>query len=147
MHPPRKITWSKSGSVAYVTPDGQGVNVRAFKRDPSTGKWELGKDHPMVLPHDQTVYPIVHLSWSHLGTDLAVIDAAGRLMIFTLYLVLDRMNAARTHLTDHEDELSAIVGMHWLSILPHEKRVCVSADIFREYAALRQPAKGETKTL
>lgn len=83
----------------------------------------------MTLPHDQAEYPIVHLSWSHLGTDLAILDAAGRLIIFSMVYALDRMSPVRTHLTEDEDEVSVVVGMHWLSILPHEKRVCVFATI------------------
>jgi len=119
----RKVSWSKAGCVAYIASDGNTVNLRAFKRDPSTGRWELGKDTPLNIPHSQDGFPIIHLSWSHLGTDLAVIDSAGRLMIFAIAIVVDRMVLSRAYISDHEDEMDAVVGMHWLSISPHEKRV------------------------
>ncbi|KAF2198211.1 hypothetical protein GQ43DRAFT_443542 [Delitschia confertaspora ATCC 74209] len=118
----QKIAWSNSGCIAYITPDGHGVNLKAFMRNPATDKWEFGKDTSLTLPHSQHDFPIVHLSWSHLGTDLAVINSAGRLIMFTAAFALDRMILARQHFVDQEDEMGAVVGLHWLSILPHEKQ-------------------------
>ncbi|OCK74259.1 hypothetical protein K432DRAFT_430130 [Lepidopterella palustris CBS 459.81] len=118
----QKIAWSKSGCVASITPDGRGVNFRAFFRNASDGKWVLGNEMPLKnLPaHDE--FPYVHISWAHIGTDLAVLDSAGRIYIFTNAFVLGRMNLTKTHVVDQEDEMAAVVGMHWLSIIPHQQK-------------------------
>lgn len=78
----QKITWSKNGCVAYITPDGHSVKLRVFSRNTATGKWDLGKDALVDLPR-QNEFKYVHISWSHLGNDLAVFDAAGHVSILT----------------------------------------------------------------
>ncbi|KAF2182172.1 hypothetical protein K469DRAFT_669982 [Zopfia rhizophila CBS 207.26] len=118
----QKIAWSKSGCVAYITSDGDGISLRVFSRDASSGKWALGKDTSLDIPHRHGGLPLVHISWSHLGNDLAVMDAAGRVLIFSCAMVLDRMATTRAHVVDPEHEMDAVVGMHWLAILPYEQK-------------------------
>jgi mediator of RNA polymerase II transcription subunit 16 len=119
----RKITWSKNGCVAYISPDGYTVNLKVFSRDTETGKWDLRKDVPLELPQGRDVFPLAHLSWSHLGNDLAVMDEAGRVMIFSCAMALDRMHLMRAEIAHPESEIDAVVGMHWLAILPYEQKV------------------------
>ena len=121
--PIRRIAWSKNGCVAYISPDGYTVNLKVFSRDTETGKWDLGKDVPLEPPTGREIFPFVHLSWSHLGNDLAVMDEAGRLMIFTCAMALDRLQFIRAELVHPESEVDAVVGMHWLAILPYEQKV------------------------
>ncbi|KAF2266920.1 hypothetical protein CC78DRAFT_566632 [Lojkania enalia] len=118
----QKIAWSKNGCVAYITPDGYAVNLRVFSRDLSTGKWDLSADTPLELPQTQDEFQYVHVSWSHLGNDLAVADAAGHVMIFSCAMALDRMTFIRADITQPEAEMDAVVGMHWLAILPYEQK-------------------------
>lgn len=119
----RKISWSKNGCVAYITPDGYSVNLKIFSRNPETGKWALGKTVPLELPQGSEVFPLIHLSWSHLGNDLAIMDQAGRVMIFSCAMALDRMHFTRAEIAHPESEVDAVVGMHWLAILPYAQKV------------------------
>jgi hypothetical protein len=75
------------------------------------------------IPPAQDEFPYIHIAWGHLGTDLVVIDTAGRVSIFTTIYALARMSPARGVLVDHEDEMGAVVGMHWLSLIPHQQKV------------------------
>ncbi|KAK7193454.1 hypothetical protein DPSP01_000017 [Paraphaeosphaeria sporulosa] len=117
-----RIAWSKNGCIAYIVPDGLGVNLRVFSRTGSTEKWDLGTDVQLDIPHQSDEFPLVHLSWSHLGNDLAVVNAAGHVMIFSCAMVLDRMNFTRTELSQPDNEIDAVVGMHWLAIYPYEQK-------------------------
>ena len=119
----RKIAWSKSGCVANITPDGNGINLRVFSRDPITGKWDLGKETALDVPHALDSLPFVHLSWSHLGNDLAIMNAAGHVMIYSCAMVLDRMTLMRADSIPQDAEMDSVVGMHWLAILPYEQKV------------------------
>jgi mediator of RNA polymerase II transcription subunit 16 len=121
----RKIAWSKNGCVAYISPDGYAINLKVFSRDADSGKWDLGKDVPLEVPQGRDSFPFVHLSWSHLGNDLAVMDAAGRVMLFSCAMVLDRLHFVRAELAHPEAEVDGVVGMHWLALHPYEAKVRV----------------------
>jgi mediator of RNA polymerase II transcription subunit 16 len=129
----QKIAWSKNGCVAYITPDGHVVNLRVFSRDPESGKWDLGKDTQLEIPRGHDDFQYVHLSWSHLGNDLAIMDAAGHVSIFSGAMALDRMTFMRADLSKPEAEMDAVVGLHWLAILPYEQKV--SESLFTSYEA------------
>lgn len=61
-----------------------------------------------------------------MGTDLAVVDNSGRISLFTntFTFVLGRMQAmVKNSISEPESELSAVVGLHWLSIIPHFQKV------------------------
>lgn len=119
----RKIAWSKNGCIAYISPDGHTVNLKVFSRDTDTGKWDLRKDIPLEIPPGRDDFPFTHLSWSHLGNDLAIMDSAGRVMIFSCAMALDRMHFIRAELGHPEAEVDAVVGMQWLAIHPYEQKV------------------------
>ncbi len=59
---------------------------------------------------------LVHLSWSHAGTELAIVDICGRISIYTVMMMppINRLGAIRRCVVDPEDHLSAVVGMMWL---------------------------------
>jgi mediator of RNA polymerase II transcription subunit 16 len=109
--------------VAYINPDGYTINLKIFSRDLETGKWDLIKNVPLEVPQGRDEFPFVHLSWSHLGNDLAVMDAAGRVMVFSCAMALDRMQSIRAELAHPEAEVDGVVGMHWLAIHPWEAKV------------------------
>ncbi|KAK7727014.1 Mediator of RNA polymerase II transcription subunit 16 [Botryosphaeria dothidea] len=116
----QKIAWSKSGCVASITRDGRGVNLRAFQRNPTDGKWVLGDEAPLQIPSVHEEFPLVHVSWGHLGVDLAVVDAAGRILVYTAAQAADRMKLSREPFSDHESESNALVGLHWLPVAPQQ---------------------------
>ncbi|KAF2496127.1 hypothetical protein BU16DRAFT_508940 [Lophium mytilinum] len=126
----QKITWSKTGCVAAITPGGRGVELSAFHRSPSDGTWQLGEKIALAIPAASDEFPYIHVAWGHLGTDLVVIDAAGRVSIYTTIYALARMKPSKTQFANHEDEMGAIVGMHWLSLIPHQQKAHIpwSAD-------------------
>ncbi|KAL1644776.1 Mediator of RNA polymerase II transcription subunit 16 [Diplodia intermedia] len=116
----QKISWSKSGCVASITRDGRGVNLRAFQRNPVDGKWILGDEAPLHIPSVHEEFPLVHVSWGPLGVDLAVVDAAGRILVYTAAQAADRMKLSREPFSDHESESNALVGLHWLPVAPQQ---------------------------
>ncbi|KAF2088775.1 hypothetical protein K490DRAFT_63988 [Saccharata proteae CBS 121410] len=118
----QKIAWSRSGCVATITRDGRGVNLRAFQRNPADGKWILGEESPLQIPPVHDEFPLVHVSWGHLGVDLAILDAAGRVLIFTNNFALDRMHMTRDNVMDQEVETGTIVGLHWLPVFPQQAK-------------------------
>ncbi|RYO25542.1 hypothetical protein AA0121_g406 [Alternaria tenuissima] len=128
----QKIAWSKNGCVAYINPDGYSVNLKIFSRDPESGKWDLGRSVPLELPQGREVFPLTHLSWSHLGNDLAVTDDAGRVMVFSCAMALDRMHFTRAEVAQPESEIDAVVGMHWLAILPYAQKNLIAWSAARE---------------
>ncbi|KAI8936364.1 hypothetical protein NX059_006776 [Plenodomus lindquistii] len=130
----QRITWSKNGCVAYISPDGYSVRLKVFSRDPVTGKWDLGKDVPLEFPPGRDIYPLVHLSWSHLGNDLAIADEAGRVMVFSCAMALDRLQYIPVELAHPESEADCVVGMHWLAILPYEQKSHIAWSATREGA-------------
>lgn len=122
----RKIAWSKNGCVAYITPDGAAVRLKVFSRDIKTGKWGLGKDVPLDIPQGREHFPFVHLSWSHLGNDFVVVDAAGRVLNFSCAMALDRMQYFKAELAHPEAEADGVVGLYWLAIYPYEQKVSLT---------------------
>ncbi|KAI4660336.1 uncharacterized protein J4E78_005039 [Alternaria triticimaculans] len=118
----QKISWSKNGCVAYISPDGYSVHLKIFSRDPESGKWDLGRNVPLEFPQGREIFRLTHLSWSHLGNDLAVMDEAGRVMVFSCAMALDRMHFTRAEVAHPESEVDGVVGMHWLAILPYAQK-------------------------
>lgn len=59
---------------------------------------------------------LAHLSWSHSGTELAVIDVYGRISIYAVLAMppVNRLTTVRRFVADPEDNLSSVVGMMWL---------------------------------
>ncbi|KAF2842252.1 hypothetical protein M501DRAFT_998516 [Patellaria atrata CBS 101060] len=121
----QKIAWSKAGGIATITRDGRGITLRALVRNPENGKWELSDEIPIQIPESHDDHCFVHLAWSYMGNDLAVVDDAGRIMIFSTETVLGKMNISRSSAVDSEDELGAIVGLYWLPVAPHKEKSAV----------------------
>ncbi|KAF2460799.1 mediator complex subunit 16-domain-containing protein [Lineolata rhizophorae] len=125
----QKLAWANTGCVASITPNGQGVNLRVFQRSPKDGRWALSDESPLEMPQLQDELQLVHVSWSHLGYDLAVVDSSGRVTIFTFSfsgVLLGKMNMTRTAVMDAEDEMGALVGLHWLPTFPHLQKTAIA---------------------
>ena len=85
--------------------------------DSSNGQWRLSKEHlvdGVAALHSE--HQLVHLSWSHHGNELAIVDAFGQISIYSVYVAINRLSLYRRTVPDPEDHLSAIIGMTWLHL-------------------------------
>lgn len=108
--------------MASITEDGQGVIIRSFLCNAEDGSWDLSRPRP--LSHINLVHEgqqLIYLSWNPLGTELATVDALGRISIFTMAIAINRLNPTRPGTSDQEDDLGAIVYLTWLN---PERQVC-----------------------
>lgn len=124
----RKLAWSRAGSVAHISPDGLKVTFRALVRDKKTGEWSLsdGGNHPIRANRDARY---VHVEWSVSGSEVVLVDHCGRLSIHVMAYALNRFLPNTISQGTHHDDLSAVVGLHWLSVFAGVQRV--SFDLFR----------------
>jgi mediator of RNA polymerase II transcription subunit 16 len=119
----RGMAWSKWGCLASITADCRGLEFRNLRAHPRDGSWGMSEANvlPMVTPALDGG-PLKHLCWSSNGSDLAVIDSAGRIAILTTGNFINKPNFTRSSQMDPIDELHSIVGAHWLNILPSHIR-------------------------
>lgn len=85
--------------------------------DSSNGQWRMSKEYPVdgvVTAHSG--HQLVHLSWSHHGNELAIIDAFGQISIYSVFIAINRLSLYRRCVPDPEDHLSAVIGMTWLHL-------------------------------
>ncbi|KAN0117358.1 mediator of RNA polymerase-like protein II transcription subunit 16 [Hyaloscypha variabilis] len=114
------IAWSKWGSIAAIASNGAALELRNLRCHPENGTWALSE--PTVTPNFSSALdggPLKHLSWSPTGSDLAVIDAAGRITILAVFSSLNKPSLSRTCGGDPADDLHGIVGCYWLNIAPY----------------------------
>lgn len=113
----RGIAWSKWGSIASITSNGTGLELRNLRCHPENGVWGLSE--PTVIPqltNNLDGGPLKHLSWSPTGSELAVIDSAGRVTILQIFSSLNKPMMCRPCNPDTADDLHAVVGCFWLSL-------------------------------
>jgi mediator of RNA polymerase II transcription subunit 16, fungi type len=66
----------------------------------------------------------VHLAWATTTSpELAIIDALGRVAILTFSIALNRPFSVRRWEADLVDDLHAVVGAYWLSLVPQGRQV------------------------
>ena len=121
----RKLAWSNTGSIARISPDGLKVTFRVFVEDPKTGAWAPGKESPHPI-HASNGSHFVHVQFSNLGHDLAVVDDVGLVHMFIAPTGLGRMHASTTDFAYDRAGRSgndAVAGLHWLSVWPGEFKV------------------------
>ncbi|KAL8936278.1 MAG: hypothetical protein Q9211_004261 [Gyalolechia sp. 1 TL-2023] len=112
----QRVAWSNQGCIANLSADGFTLTLRALHCDPDTGLWRLSKGDEaklVALVHDG--HPLKHVSWSHPGTELAVIDKLGNISIYSLLISINRCTVSRRCVPDADDNLSAVVGLMWLN--------------------------------
>ena len=61
-----------------------------------------------------------------MGNDLAVLDDAGRLMLYTTGFTLTSMMLVHTSMNDSVEEMNSVVGLHWLPVFPHAQKVYIT---------------------
>ncbi|QSZ30359.1 hypothetical protein DSL72_004882 [Monilinia vaccinii-corymbosi] len=118
------IAWSKWGSIASITSSGAGLELRNLRCHPENGVWGLSE--PTVIPQlisNLDGGPLKHLSWSPTGSELAVIDSAGRIIILQIFSSLNKPMMCRPCSPDAADDLNAVVGCFWLNLGPVPNRL------------------------
>lgn len=121
----RKIAWSRIGCLAYLSHDNRTVILQHLICDPQSGQWNLSKQyqmHDIQSAHGDT--DLVHLSWSHSGFEVAVVDVVGRTSIHMILLAMNRLTCTRRCIQDPEDDLSSPVALMWLYTDNPHKHVC-----------------------
>lgn len=115
----QSLAWSKTGIIATVAPDGRSIELRYLRAHPKDASWGLSEPTTFVPEGSLLGGPIVHLAWSPTQTsDLAIIDAVGRVLIVNFSTNVNRPTTQRRWDEDSTDDLNAVVGTFWLNILP-----------------------------
>ncbi|RCI15524.1 hypothetical protein L249_3518 [Ophiocordyceps polyrhachis-furcata BCC 54312] len=119
------VAWSRSGTIASLTPDGQTLQLRFLSCQPENGSWELSEPTICEVIKGTPAIPLVHLEWS--GTtspELAVVDATGRVAIASFPISLNQPFVTRKWDPDVVDDSHAVVGSYWLPIgpIPQQKQ-------------------------
>ncbi|KZF26413.1 hypothetical protein L228DRAFT_257858 [Xylona heveae TC161] len=113
----QKVAWSKVGCIAYVTRDGQRVAIRNLRCSPRDGSWGLSHvSYIQSLPSVPEGQQVAHLSFNPPGTELAIVDVAGRITFANLVITVNRTSVVHSGLIDQVDDLGAIVGLSWLNV-------------------------------
>lgn len=104
------------GCLAYISQDGYRINVRHLLCRPSDGKWVLSEDtQSHTVADGPGNHALVHLEWSETGSELAVVDAGGRVAIFSISTALNNIVLHRQATLDQADDGAQVVGMLWLN--------------------------------
>lgn len=112
----RKIAWSRLGCIAYISQDGLQVIVRHLACNPSDGKWALTEEYPQnQIAQLHLGQQLLHLCWNETGSDLAVLDASGRISILSIPAALNSLGISRQTVVDPPDDGAQIVGMMWMN--------------------------------
>ena len=111
----RKIAWSKSGCIARITADADGVDVYGFMHDSDKKEYVLSEPTRLEL-HSGHQSPLVHVSWgkSAMTLDLVVIDASGGMSIFMPQFSVNYLRLAKFFSPDAHNDRGRVVGMEWL---------------------------------
>ncbi|GAP84915.2 putative mediator of RNA polymerase ii transcription subunit 16 [Rosellinia necatrix] len=134
------LAWSKGGTIASITPDGQSLELRYLRANPSDATWELSEAKNIAPWQNLNGGPIVHLSWGPANSELAVIDAVGRVLLLNFNSDLNRPLVSRPWEGDAVDDLHTIVGTYWLNQLPANSR------FYPTYSPAIKGAKGTDYT-
>lgn len=113
----RGLAWSRAGTIASISPDGQSLDLRYLRADPKDGNWGLSERCVSTPWNDLSGGPIVHLSWGPASSELAVVDAGGRVLLLNFSTDLNRPVISRRWDGDVIDDLHTIVGTYWLNPL------------------------------
>ncbi|KAG9239485.1 mediator of RNA polymeras-like protein II transcription subunit 16 [Amylocarpus encephaloides] len=115
------VAWSNWGCIASIASSGAILELRNLRCHPETGEWGLS-DASLTAPLTQNSDggPLKHICWSSSGSELAVIDTAGRVNILSLFASLNKPTLHRHCQIDPIDELCGVVGCYWLTPAPYQ---------------------------
>ncbi|PON23873.1 hypothetical protein TGAM01_v207201 [Trichoderma gamsii] len=118
------LAWSKSGTIATISADGQYLQHRFLRCNPLDGTWDLSQPTTCELLRGTPGIPLVHLEWGSTNIpELAIIDAVGRVIILSFSISLNHPFVTRKYDTDLIDDANAVVGAHWLAVAPSNQQV------------------------
>lgn len=128
----RGLAWSRQGTIASISKDGQSVDLRCLRAHPKDGTWGLSEptECPLLTP---TVpgCPITHLAWSTTSApELAIIDSVGRVTILPFSLTLNHPSIGRRWDADMTEDLHSVVGCYWLPLIPQSRQVSRSTLLY-----------------
>ncbi|KAH8676246.1 RNA polymerase II mediator complex subunit Sin4 [Xylariales sp. PMI_506] len=113
------LAWSKSGTIASIALDGQSLELRNIRSNPKDATWGLGEPITYAPWQNLAGGPIVHLTFAPTqSSELAVIDAVGRVSIVNFGTNVNRPSILRRWDSDPVDDLNAVVGTYWLNTFP-----------------------------
>ncbi|KAL6904390.1 mediator complex, subunit Med16 [Trichoderma evansii] len=117
------LAWSKSGTIATISADGQYLQHRFLRCNPLDGTWDLSQPTTCELLKGTPGIPLVHLEWGSTNIpELAIIDAVGRVVIVSFSISLNHPFITRKYDTDTIDDANAVVGAHWLAVAPQNQQ-------------------------
>ncbi|RWA10536.1 hypothetical protein EKO27_g4564 [Xylaria grammica] len=134
------LAWSKGGTIASITQGGQSLELRYLRANPRDANWELSESKVVTPWQNLNGGPVVHLSWGPASSELAVIDAVGRVLLLNFNSDLNRPLISRRWDGDAIDDLQTIVGTYWLNQLPANSR------FYPTYCPAVKSAKGTDYT-
>jgi mediator of RNA polymerase II transcription subunit 16 len=138
------VAWSRVGTVASVTPDGQELELRFLRSHPANGEWELSEPVICSLVRGSNEFPLVHLEWAGTNNpELAIFDAGGRVALLIFSTTLTHPFVVRRWDADIVDELQSLAGCHWLPVAasnPNTSSAAGSAGIRQSYNVMFGPA-------
>ncbi|KJZ78400.1 hypothetical protein HIM_02438 [Hirsutella minnesotensis 3608] len=135
----QSLAWSRSGTIASLTPDGQSLQLRFLRCNPENGSWDLSEPTICELIKGSPAIPLVHLDWSATSSpELAVIDAVGRVFIASFPISLNHPFAIRKWDADNVDDGHAIVGCYWLTPAPASQQ--------KSYSIIYGPARKQNNS-
>ncbi|KAI5865169.1 RNA polymerase II mediator complex subunit Sin4 [Durotheca rogersii] len=112
------VAWSKGGTIASIDPDGRSLQLRYIRAESKDAAFSLS-DPTIIAPWGGVAGgPLVHLTWGPVLSELAVIDAVGRVAILNFSANLNRPLMPRRWDADPIDDLHAVVGTYWLPNMP-----------------------------
>ncbi|KAK2742596.1 mediator complex subunit [Myotisia sp. PD_48] len=113
----QKIAWSRFGAIAYISADASKVYIRNLICRSNDGQWVMSEEDPMnYIAEAQPGHSLVHLSWNEPGTDLAVVDSCGRILIVNMSVALNVLVPSRLATLDSDDDGNHPVGLMWFSM-------------------------------
>ncbi|CAH0049842.1 unnamed protein product [Clonostachys solani] len=114
------VAWSRVGTIASITADGQELELRYLRCRPDNGEWELSEPTACALVKGTLEDPLVHLEWAITNNpELAIFDASGRVALLIFSTTLTHPFLVRKWDTDIVDEMQSIAGAHWLPVAPN----------------------------
>ncbi|XDG09251.1 hypothetical protein ABKA04_008866 [Annulohypoxylon sp. FPYF3050] len=115
------ISWSKGGTIVSISPNGQALQIRYIQADEKDATFSLSKPTVWSPWGSLPGGPLVHVIWGPVNSELAIIDAAGRVLIANFSGNLNRPTISRAWDGDSVDDAQAIVGTYWLQNLQPTK--------------------------
>ncbi|KAI6785601.1 Mediator of RNA polymerase II transcription subunit-like protein [Emericellopsis cladophorae] len=115
----KTIAWSKIGTIASITPNGQEIEIRYLHTRPDNGEWDLSDPIVSPLLRGSPENPLVHLEWAETNNpELAVFDNTGRVAIIVFAHTVNQSWLTRSWNDDAVDAAQAIAGSYWLPVNP-----------------------------